>query len=153
MRRVASISFAFAAIVAAGPAPADHAPTIVVPGKAGVPVIVNGYDASYAVVEGDWGLSRPGHMPPTVITGPLIIPAPAWGGYYPATGRRPGYGRYEVEPPPDRRLPRPAPSFYREWGTQSGFAPATIDSQASTPSITIEPRLDVEANRPRRRPR
>jgi hypothetical protein len=30
--------------------------SIVIPGKPGVPIIINGVDASYAVVEGDWGL-------------------------------------------------------------------------------------------------
>ena len=34
----------------------------VVPGKRGIPVIVNplGFDASYMIVEGDFGLDRPG---------------------------------------------------------------------------------------------
>ena len=31
---------------------------IVIPGRPGVPIIINGVDASYAVVEGDWGLGR-----------------------------------------------------------------------------------------------
>lgn len=51
-----------------GPAAAsDNAPVIVVPGKAGVPVMINGRDASWAIVEGDWGLYRPGSVPVTVI--------------------------------------------------------------------------------------
>jgi hypothetical protein len=51
-----------------GPAAAgDNAPVIVVPGKRGVPVIINGRDASWAIVEGDWGLYRPGAVPVTVI--------------------------------------------------------------------------------------
>lgn len=51
-----------------GPAAAsDNAPVIVIPGKAGVPVMINGRDASWAIVEGDWGLYRPGSMPVTVI--------------------------------------------------------------------------------------
>jgi hypothetical protein len=37
---------------------ADTGPLIVIPGKPGVPVIINGRDASYAVVEGEWGLAR-----------------------------------------------------------------------------------------------
>lgn len=45
----------------------DNAPVIVVPGKRGVPVFINGRDASWAIVEGDWGLYRPGAVPVTVI--------------------------------------------------------------------------------------
>jgi hypothetical protein len=40
------------------------APKFVIPGKPGVPVIINGYDASYSIVEGDWGLDRPTGVPP-----------------------------------------------------------------------------------------
>jgi hypothetical protein len=50
-------------VIGAAIARADHAPVLVIPGKPGIPVVINGYDASYTVVEGDWGLSRPGHMP------------------------------------------------------------------------------------------
>jgi hypothetical protein len=35
--------------------------------------MINGYDASWAVVEGDWGLYRPGAVPVTV-----IYPQPWW---------------------------------------------------------------------------
>jgi hypothetical protein len=118
---------------------ADHAPVYVVPGKSGVPVVINGYDASFTVVEGDWGLWRPGHVPPTIVSGPLVAPAPYfYGAYFPAYGRRPGYGRYEVEPPPNRRLPPPAPSFYREWGTQSQNLPATVAEPPLYPPPVIE---------------
>ena len=60
------------------PARADGSPVFVVPGKTGVPVIVNplGFDASYTVVEGDFGLSRPGQVNPMIIGGPLIRPEP-----------------------------------------------------------------------------
>jgi hypothetical protein len=124
---------------------ADHAPVFVVPGKPGVPVVINGYDASYTVVEGDWGLSRPGHVPPTIVAGPLVAPAPYYyGAYFPAYGRRPGYGRYEIEPPSNRRLPPPAPGFYREWGTMSERAPATIDEPPLYPPPVIEAFPQVE---------
>ena len=46
--------------LAAAPARADSGPVIVIPSRPGVPVVINGRDASYAVVEGDWGLARPG---------------------------------------------------------------------------------------------
>jgi len=54
----------------AGNAHADHAPAIVVPGKPGVPVIINGRDASGAIVFGDWGLSRPGTAPTVIYRQP-----------------------------------------------------------------------------------
>ncbi|HEY5963526.1 MAG TPA: hypothetical protein VIU42_05870 [Xanthobacteraceae bacterium] len=57
-----------AALAAGSPArAADTAPSIVIPSRPGIPVVINGRDASYAVVEGDWGLARPGHMPLTVM--------------------------------------------------------------------------------------
>jgi len=39
------------------PARAYDAPAIVIPGKIGVPVLIDGADASFCVVEGDWGLA------------------------------------------------------------------------------------------------
>ena len=45
---------AFAAL-SAGVARADHAPAYVVPGRSDVPVMINGYDASWGVTVGDWG--------------------------------------------------------------------------------------------------
>jgi hypothetical protein len=138
---------------------ADHAPVFVIPGRPGTPVVINGFDASYTVVEGDWGLTRPGFMPPRIVSGPLIAPAPFHTGhYFPAFGQRPGYGRREVEPPPNRRLPRPAPAYHREWSASSDPAPATLDSPDS-------PNLEISADvnpwrrdhrpipRPRPRPR
>jgi hypothetical protein len=143
MRHLVSGVFTFSALFAATsmPLPAAEAPVVfVVPGKAGVPVIINGVDASYTVVEGDWGLARPGHVTPTIITPPLLGPAPdMYGGYFPARGVQPGYGRHEIEPPPNRRLPRPAPSFHREWSTQSNPVPASRN-----PPAQIEPEVEVQ---------
>ena len=137
--RIASVLAVGVVCGSLGAACADHAPVLVVPGRAGVPVVINGYDASYTVVEGDWGLSRPGHVPPAIVSGPLITPAPFYSGaYYPSQGRRPGYGRREVEPPANRRLPPPAPSFYREWGTQSQPLPADVPVNPP-PVITATP--------------
>ena len=150
LMKTIALSLAVITVVSAAAAHADHAPVYVVPGKPGVPVVINGYDASYTVVEGDWGLSRPGHMPPSIVSGPLVTPAPYYyGGYFPAFGRRPGYGRREIEPPPDRRLPRPAPSYYREWGTQSEALPATIEDPPLYPPPVIEASPRIE--RPHRR--
>jgi hypothetical protein len=131
---------------AADGARADKAPVIVIPGRPGVPVMINGFDASYTVVEGDWGLDRPGHMPPAIVSGPLLRPAPYESGpWFPREGRRPGYGRREVEPPRNRRLPPPAPSYYREWGTQSEPSPATIPDDPP-PVITTSPSVDDDGS-------
>src|SRR3978361_229255 len=87
---------------------ADSGPVIVIPGRPGVPIIINGVDASYAVVEGDWGLGKGVHVQPTVYGGRYIDGPPNVGHYYPSAGQAPGYGRLEIEPPSNRRLPPPA---------------------------------------------
>jgi hypothetical protein len=98
---------------------ADSGPVIVIPGRPGVPIIINGVDASYAVVEGDWGLAKGVHVQPTVYGGRVIDPEPRVGHYYPSLGHVPGYGRLEIEPPANRRLPPPAEIYYRSWSSQS----------------------------------
>lgn len=109
-------------------------PAIVVPGRPDVPVIINGVDASWSVVEGDFGLARPGLFTPTVIyrlppvVGPLYGPAANGTGYFPHTGEKPGYGRLEVIPPPDRPLPPPAPSYRKSWSSSSDPTPADLPS-------------------------
>ncbi len=101
------------------PALAGDGFNIVIPGRPGVPIIINGIDASYAVVEGDWGLRRGIHVQPTVYGGRYIDPVPNVGHYYPSAGRQPGYGRLEIEPPKNRKLPKPAESFHDQWSAQS----------------------------------
>ena len=44
----------------------SNGPYIVISGRPGVPIIINGVDASYTVVEGDWGLGKGIHVEPTV---------------------------------------------------------------------------------------
>ncbi|MEX2036403.1 MAG: hypothetical protein WEA28_14555, partial [Xanthobacteraceae bacterium] len=108
------------------PACADSGPVIAVPTRPGVPVVINGRDASFAVVEGDWGLSRPGAVPVTVIGGSPLLPNYVYqqrSSYHPRYGRAPLLGRNEIEPPPDRELPEPAQSYYRSWSTSSDVAP------------------------------
>ncbi|MEA2904617.1 MAG: hypothetical protein QOI12_2004 [Alphaproteobacteria bacterium] len=142
MRAVAWLVVGFCGVGAAVAAQAADAPAIVIPGKPGVPVIINGYDASYCVVEGDFGLDRPGQVLPAIVACPMVAAVPGYSGrYYPASGRRPGYGRREVEPPADRRLPRPAPSYYREWTTQSEPLPATIAPPEKV-ELNIEPTVN-----------
>src|SRR5882724_156917 len=128
---VALASFA----LAPAPARADSGPVIVIPSRPGIPVIINGRDASYAVVEGDWGLSRPGAVPVTVIGGSPVVPNEVYrrrNSYIPRYGRAPERGRNEVEPAADRALPEPAESFSRSWSTSSDpTAPATITDPAT----------------------
>jgi hypothetical protein len=116
-RVVRAMFLLVAALCAASAARADHAPSFVVPGRADVPVMINGYDASWGVVEGDWGLSRPGAVPLTVIPAPYARPLAPARHYFPSLGAAPNAGRYEIEPPANRVLPLPAPSFHRDWST------------------------------------
>ncbi len=104
---------------------------IVIPGRPGVPVIINGIDASYAVVEGEWGLGKNIHVQPTVYGGRYIDWEPNVGHYYPTLGRRPGYGRLEIEPPANRVLPKPAESYHQSWSAQS--APPAPQQQPQVP--------------------
>jgi len=117
---------------------AESSSVLVIPGKPGVPVVINGWDASFTVVEGEFGLDRPGQVNPVIVGGPLIAPVPPhYGSYFPRAGRRPGYGRFEIEPPPNRRLPPPAQSYHRSWSSQSEPLPATLDPPAQPPDISV----------------
>jgi len=101
------------------PAYAGEGFDIVIPGRPGVPVIINGVDASYAVVEGDFGLGQGYHRQPTVYGGRYVEGEPNVGHYYPSLGRKPGYGRMEIEPPANRILPKPAESYHQSWSAES----------------------------------
>jgi hypothetical protein len=114
-------------------------PVIVIPGRPDIPVLINGVDASWSVVEGDFGLARPGLFSPTVVyrlpppaVGPAYQPPDYEHGYFPHTGTKPGYGRLEVIPPPDRPLPPPAPSFRKSWSSSSEPTPADLPSYNPT---------------------
>jgi hypothetical protein len=105
---------------------------IVIPARPGVPIIINGVDASYRVVECEWGLGRNSQVvEPTVYGGRYIDPVPNVGHYYPSAGHLPGYGRLEIEPPANRKLPQPAESFHQSWSAQS-------TPQRSTPPVQPE---------------
>jgi len=91
-------------------------PVIVIPGRPGVPIMINGVDASYSVVEGDWGLGKGIHVQPTVFGGRPVDLEPNVGHYYPSSGKLPGYGRLEIEPP---GKPKPAESFHQSWSAES----------------------------------
>src|SRR3954464_4333409 len=101
------------------PAVAGDGFNIVIPGRPGVPIIINGVDASYRVIEGDRGLESRVHVQPTIYGGRPIDPVPNVGHYYPSLGHKPGYGRLEIEPPANRKLPQPAESFHEHWSAKS----------------------------------
>jgi hypothetical protein len=112
---------------------------IVIPGRPGVPIVINGIDASYAVVEGEWGLGQGNQVQPTIYGGRYIDPVPRVGHYYPSAGRMPGYGRLEIEPPANRRLPQPAESFHQSWSAQSAPLPAQSNVPVNPPEIIYAP--------------
>jgi hypothetical protein len=115
---------------------------IVIPGRPGVPIVINGVDASYAVVEGEWGLGQGNQVQPTIYGGRYIDPVPRVGHYYPSAGRMPGYGRLEIEPPANRRLPQPAESYHQSWSAQSAPLPAQSNVPLNPPEIIYAPRDD-----------
>ena len=115
---------------------------IVIPGRPGVPIIINGVDASYAVVEGEWGLGQGNQVQPTIYGGRYIDPVPRVGHYYPSAGRMPGYGRLEIEPSANRRLPQPAESYHQSWSAQSAPLPAQSDVPVNPPAIIYAPQYD-----------
>ena len=121
---------------------AGPGPLIVIPGKPGVPVIINGRDASYAIVEGEWGLAKNFKNADRVYGGWDRYILPEVGHYYPSAGRTPGYGRLEIEPPANRVLPQPAESYHQSWSAQS--APPAPQQQYDIPEY---PPAVIEAPR------
>ena len=120
-------------------AASDTGPVIVIPGRPGVPIIINGIDASYAVVEGDWGLGKNVHVQPTVYGGRPIDVEPRVGHYYPSAGHVPGYGRFEIEPPANRKLPQPAESYHKSWSAQSAPQPVQPPVPFYPPPVIVAP--------------
>jgi hypothetical protein len=134
------ISLALALLIGtAAAARADSSPVLVIPGRPGVPIIINGVDASYAVVEGDWGLAKSLHVTPRVYGGRYIDPVPNVGHYYPSAGHQPGFGRMEIEPPANRRLPQPAESYHQSWSAQSTPQPVQPEVPFYPPPIILAP--------------
>ena len=129
---------------------------IVIPGRPGVPIIINGVDASYAVVEGEWGVGQNWQVQPTVYGGRYVDPVPNVGHYYPSSGHLPGYGRLEIEPPANRRLPQPAESYHESWSAQSAPLPAQSSVPVEPPAIIYAPqeqgRHDFRPRRPQHIP-
>jgi hypothetical protein len=137
--RMRLVAAALLLAVTASPAFAQREPVIVIPGKVGVPVYINGIDASWGIVEGEFGLHRPGLVAPTVTYRPLLIsyPTAAPRPFFPRDDKKPGYGRLEIIPPANRPLPPPAPSYYRSWSSSSGSSPATIYPSYPMPNIDV----------------
>ena len=124
-----------------GAALAETGAVIVIPGRPGVPIIINGIDASYAVVEGDWGLGKGVHVQPTVYGGRYLYSEPNVGHYYPSAGHLPGYGRLEIQPPANRILPQPAESYHESWAARS--APQQAEPVPPyPPAVIFAPRGD-----------
>lgn len=148
---IAVLAVAPAALaLCASSAPADHRPVIAVTGNGQVPVIIDGIDATGHVVIGDWGLHRPGAVAPAIFNGSLLTAAPPAGRrYFPATGRRPAYGRQEIEPSPRIALP-PAPTFHRFWSTEpAARAPGAHPPYDPPPVIEAPPPAGDVVVRPR----
>ena len=164
-RHAALVVVGIAILAVAAPVRADTGPVYVVPSRPGVPVAINGRDASWSVVEGDFGLARPGHMSPIIIGGGRPLP-PRWSfnrnSYYPRYGVAPPRGRNEIDPGPDRILPEPAETYTRSWSTasephfsgphrapprprpqsyhsDSEHLPATIEDHPAPPPIVVVP--------------
>lgn len=114
----------------------SNGPYIVIPGRPGVPIMINGVDASYSVVEGDWGLGKGIHVQPTVYGGRQVDPEPNVGHYYPSSGKLPGYGRLEIEPP---GKPKPAESYHQSWSVQSTPQPAQPEVPLYPPPVISAP--------------
>jgi hypothetical protein len=151
---LATVGGCVACLLTTGPAFAQYEPVIVVPGKPGVPVMYFGRDISWSIVEGDFGLARPSQTNPTVIyrRAPGALIGPPSSGYYPATGQSPRYGRLEIEPPANRRLPPPAESYYRSWSTQPDSEPATIYPPYDPPPVIVAPPRKRPGQPPRAQP-
>ena len=116
----------------------DTGPMLVIPSRPGVPIIIDGQDAAYAVVEGDWGLGKGVHVAPTIYPPhwqATYKPEP-WH-YYPHTGVIPGVGRLEIDTPP--RTPQ-AESYFRSWSAESQPTPPTVTVPFNPPPIIVAPR-------------
>jgi hypothetical protein len=136
------VNAALLVAVTASAALAQQGPVIVIPGRPDVPIFENGTDVTWSVVEGEFGLDRPGQVTPTVIyrlPPPVVstyLGAAAYQpGYFPQDGRRPGYGRLEINPGPNRPLPPPAQSYRRSWSSESAPTPADLPNPNATPMV------------------
>jgi hypothetical protein len=149
-RRSILVAVALAALGAAAARAADSGPWIVIPGRLGAPVVINGVDVSGTIIERDFGLNKPHMVAPVVVWGWVGFPGPVWSrGYFPAFGRIPGYGRREIEPQGGRG--GPGPDVHLFWSTGSDPLPATLDAPQSPP-LFIAPQIYPRGQRNGRKP-
>lgn len=151
MRKAALfIAAAFGLTASASVMASETGPVIVIPGRPGVPVIINGRDASYAVVEGDWGLARPSQTDPRIIFyyghQPYLFPPAAH--YFPGGGPPPRLGRQEADVPRPPGAAQQDQGYIRSWSAQSDPTPATSPTQYDMPPVVVAP--DDWRRRPRR---
>lgn len=153
MRRIVlAVSLSIAACagmapVSLTPALAEGGFALVVPGRMGM--TYNGRDATYAVVEGDFGLNRPGQNPHTIIFPRAYVPGPSEYGYFPNTGQPPRAGRLEIEPPANRKpLPR-AESFHQVWTVESERQREVEPPPFDPPAVIVAPDFDRRERRRR----
>ena len=118
----------------------------VVPGRANVPVVISGVDASYGYVEGDWGLQRGTRVQPTVYGGRVFDPQVRVGRYFPSSGEPIGYGRLEIEPPEDRALPKPAENFNQSWSVRPEPPAPRADVPFEPPTVIVAPPYQGRGN-------
>ncbi|HWP27184.1 MAG TPA: hypothetical protein VNL39_12645 [Xanthobacteraceae bacterium] len=152
-----AVLLGLAVMAGAGAAGADCAPVLVVPSRPDIPVVVNYFDARWAVVEGECGLNRPGHMGPVVIGGRFVGPmrgSVRRAGYFPTTGQKPARGRVEVDTPPSSAT---AEDFSRSWSAgPARVPPADLPPPNAAPgeegAVTNPPIVVVPQFGPRRRP-
>ncbi len=121
------------------PACAGEGFDLVIPGRPGVPVIINGIDVSYTVVVGEWGLGKNVQVQPTIYGGRYVDHEPRVGHYYPSLGHMPGYGRLEIQPPANRALPQPAASYHESWSAQSTPQAAQPEVPFYPPPVIVAP--------------
>jgi hypothetical protein len=155
VKHVRSLTLLVAACIAGGGVAmaSETGPVIVIPGRAGVPVMLNGQDVSYAVVEGDWGLNRPSQTDPVVIYRYFPPPPPYSqppAHYFPTGGPPPRLGRKEADDIRPTSPNNPAPTQFREWGARSDPTPATSPTPLDTPGMVVVPEVGFGGG-PRRR--
>ena len=98
-----------------------------------------------------WGLGKGEQVQTTVYGGRYVDPEPRVGHYYPSAGLMPGYGRLEIQPPANRKLPQPAESYHQSWSAQSTPQPAQSDVPFYPPPVIVAPQVDVGPQHFRRR--
>ena len=107
-----------------------------------MPIIINGVDASYAVVEGDWGLGKGTHVQPTVYGGRYVDPVPNVGHYYPSAGRiaglRPARDRAAGEPQIAAAGRKLSPVLVGAVGTM----PAQSNVPVNPPPVIVAPQIN-----------